>query len=158
VRAGSAAERAIAQALDQVCATLAERIASDGEGARKLLVVRVTGARSAEQARRMARTVASSPLVKTALHGGDPNWGRVFAAAGRAGVASDPDQWELRIGGHVVARRGAAHGAGEAPAARHLRGRRIEMELRVGRGSSEGTALGCDLSADYVAINAHYRT
>jgi glutamate N-acetyltransferase/amino-acid N-acetyltransferase len=158
VRPGSAAEAAVARALGAVCDNLAEAVAADGEGARKLLRVRVAGARSDLEARRVARTVAASMLVKTAVHGGDPNWGRVLAAAGRSGAKLDPRALDLRIGGHLVARRGAAHPAGERAAARHLRGRRIEMDLRIGRGPGAALALGSDLSADYVRINAHYRT
>jgi glutamate N-acetyltransferase/amino-acid N-acetyltransferase len=154
----SRAEAAIAAALQQVCAQLAEAIAADGEGAKKVLVVHVAGARSAHDARTVARTIAASNLVKTAVHGGDPNWGRVLAAAGRAGVRLDPQALDLRIGGHLVAQNGAAHPAGEAAAARHLRGKRVEMTLRIGAGPGEGTALGSDLSADYVRINAHYRS
>lgn len=149
---------ALGRALRRVSATLAEAVARDGEGARKLLVVRVHGARTREHARVIARTVAGSNLVKTAVHGGDPNWGRVLAAAGRAGVAIDPERLDLRIGGHLVARHGAAHPAGERAAARHLRGRRVEFDLRVGEGPESATALGSDLSADYVRINAHYRS
>jgi glutamate N-acetyltransferase/amino-acid N-acetyltransferase len=158
VAVGGAAERALGAALERVCAELAEAVARDGEGARKLLVVRVSGARSEREARDVARTVASSPLVKAAVHGGDPNWGRVFAAAGRAGVALDPDRMNLYVGGHCVARAGAAHPRGERPAARHLRGRRVELDLHLGAGRARGTALGCDLSADYVSINSHYRS
>ncbi len=158
VSPGSAAEKAVAQAIERVCARLAESVAADGEGARKLLVVRVTGARSAAQAQAVARTVASSPLVKAAVHGGDPNWGRVFAAAGRSGVTLDPGRMDLRIGRHWVARQGTALPGSVRGAARHLRGRRVEMELRLGGGKAEGAAWGCDLSAEYVAINSHYRT
>lgn len=155
---GSRAERTLARALDGVAWALAEAVAADGEGATKLLVVRVTGARSDADARRVARTVASSLLVKSAVHGGDPNWGRVLAAAGRSGVPLDPGELELRIGGHRVVRAGAAHPGAEAAAARHLRGRRVEMELAIGRGRATAAALGCDLTPGYVAINAHYRS
>jgi glutamate N-acetyltransferase/amino-acid N-acetyltransferase len=158
IASGSAAEKAIAAAITAVCSQLAEAVAADGEGAAKLMVVRVAGARTRRDALQVARTIASSLLVKTAVHGGDPNWGRVLAAAGRAGVRLDPHALELRIGGHLVARRGAAHAAGEGRAARHLQGARVEMELRLGRGPGNATALGSDLSADYVRINAHYRT
>ncbi len=155
---GSRAERLLARALDDVAWALAEAVAADGEGATKLLVVRVTGARCDADARLVARTVASSLLVKAAVHGGDPNWGRVLAAAGRSGVPLDLGELELRIGGHRVARAGAAHPGAEAAAARHLRGRRIEMELAIGRGRATAAALGCDLTPGYVAINAHYRS
>jgi glutamate N-acetyltransferase/amino-acid N-acetyltransferase len=144
--------------LQHVCGALAEAVAADGEGARKLLVVRVHGARTKRDARIVARTVAASNLVKTAVHGGDPNWGRVLAAAGRAGVRLDPRTLDLRIGGHLVARRGAAHPTGERGAARHLRGKRVTFDLRIGAGPAAATALGSDLSADYVRINAHYRS
>ena len=158
IAAGSATEKALAAAIKAVCRQLAEEVAADGEGAAKLLVVRVEGARSQREALQVARTIAASMLVKTAVHGGDPNWGRVLAAAGRAGVHLDPQGLDLRIGGHLVARHGAAHAPGERPAARHLRGRRVEFELRLGRGPGAATALGSDLSADYVRINAHYRS
>jgi glutamate N-acetyltransferase/amino-acid N-acetyltransferase len=158
IASGSRAEHMLAGALHRVAWALAEAVAADGEGATKLLVVRVTGARSHADARHVARTVASSLLVKAAVHGGDPNWGRVLAAAGRAGVALDPGALELHIGGHCVARAGAAHPGTEAAAARHLRGRRVEMELAIGRGRATAAALGCDLTSGYVAINAHYRS
>ncbi len=158
IRIGSATEKKLAVAIAEVCLQLAEDVASDGEGAAKLLVVRVAGARSQRDALQIARTIAASMLVKTAVHGGDPNWGRILAAAGRAGVRLDPEALDLRIGGHLVARHGAANAAGERPAARHLRGRRIELELRLGRGPGSATAMGSDLSADYVRINAHYRS
>lgn len=155
---GSPAEAKFAAALRRVCAELAEAVAADGEGATKVLVVQVRGARTARDARQIARTIAASNLVKTAVHGGDPNWGRVLAAAGRAGVKLDPAALDLSIGGHCVARHGAAHPAGERGAAQHLRGRRVEMVLDLGAGAATGTALGSDLSAGYVRINAHYRS
>ena len=158
VPAGGAAERAVAGAIEQVCRALAARIASDGEGASKLISVHVKGAPTQRDARMVARTVASSLLVKTAVHGGDPNWGRVLAAAGRSGVRIDPSALALRIGGCLVARSGAAYQAGERGAARHLRGRRVEMELRIGKGPAQAVALGSDLSADYVSINSSYRS
>jgi glutamate N-acetyltransferase/amino-acid N-acetyltransferase len=154
----SAAERQIARALAQVAWTLARAVAADGEGAEKLVTLRVTGAPNEAAARRIARAVLASPLVKTAVHGGDPNWGRVLAAAGRAGVGLDPDALDLVIGGHRVARAGVADPTGEPGAARHLRGREIEMSLVVGRGPGQAVALGCDLTSRYVAINAHYRS
>jgi glutamate N-acetyltransferase/amino-acid N-acetyltransferase len=154
----SAAEASFLLALRQVCAQLAEAVAADGEGAGKLIVVRVEGARTERDARQVARTIAASNLVKTAVHGGDPNWGRVLAAAGRAGVRFDASALDLAIGGHCVARRGAAHPTGERGAARHMRGKRVEMVLGLGAGAATGTAFGSDLSADYVRINAHYRS
>jgi glutamate N-acetyltransferase/amino-acid N-acetyltransferase len=158
VAPGSRAERAVGEALDRVCLDLAETVAADAEGARKLIQVNVRGASSEGDARRVARAIASSMLVKTAIHGGDPNWGRILAAAGRSGVRLDASALALRIGGHLVARAGGPRPAGEGPAARHLRGRRIRIDLTIGRGRADARALGCDLSADYVAINASYRS
>ena len=148
----------ITAAIEVVCEQLAEAIAQDGEGATKLLVMHVRGAKSDTQAAQVARTIVASPLVKTALTGSDPNWGRVLAAAGRAGVAFSPKALCLSIGGHVVAEGGGGVPAGEKLAARHMRGKRVIMELRIGGGKGTARALGCDLTAGYVAINADYRT
>ena len=158
IAARSVAEKALGQAIAAVCAMLAEEVAKDGEGAKKLIVMRVHGAKNVADARLVARTIISSPLVKTAVAGGDPNWGRVMAAAGRAGVKLNPEQMHLRIGGHVVAQRGQARPEGEAPAAAHMLGARVEMDLHIGRGKGSATALGCDLTEGYIHINAHYRT
>jgi glutamate N-acetyltransferase/amino-acid N-acetyltransferase len=158
VKAGSTAETAVREAVQEVCRVLAEAIAVDGEGATKLIVIKVAGGRSVAQAEQVARTVATSLLVKSAVHGGDPNWGRVLAAAGRAGVPLDPRRFELRIGGHLVATGGMAHPAGERGAAEHLQGKRVELALKIGQGKATAEALGCDLTAEYVRINAHYRT
>jgi len=155
---GSLGERRMAGAIAEVCAGLARMVARDGEGARKLLSVTVRDARSSAEARTVARAIASSSLVKAAVHGGDPNWGRVFAAAGRAGVPLRVEHMALRIGGHLVAKAGAAVPGHERRAAGHLRKHTVEMTLSIGRGRATGTALGCHLSPEYVAINAEYRT
>ena len=158
VAARSKAEATLAAALQTVCDALAEAIAVDGEGAQKLIVMHVVGARSDAQAAIIARTIISSPLVKTAVAGGDPNWGRVLMAAGRAGVPLRQEQLSLRIGRHQVAKNGEAVPAAEAPAAKTMQGKRVEMELTVGGGRGTATAKGCDLTHGYVDINAHYRT
>jgi glutamate N-acetyltransferase/amino-acid N-acetyltransferase len=155
---GSTAESRVADALMEVSAALARMVAADGEGARKLIEVTVRGARSSSEARKIARVIASSSLVKAAVHGGDPNWGRIFAAAGRAGVPMRLEHMELRIGGHLVARGGTGVSGREGKAAGHLQKKRIALDLSVGRGDGQATALGCDLSAEYVSINAEYRT
>jgi glutamate N-acetyltransferase / amino-acid N-acetyltransferase len=155
---GGQMEKAVRAAIEHVCAKLAEAVAADGEGAHRLIEVRVRGTRTEAEARRVARTVASSLLVKTAVHGGDPNWGRILAAAGRSGVRLDPSRMTLAIGNHVVARAGLPCPRAERGAARHLRGRVVRLHLRVGHGPGAARALGTDLSADYVAINAHYRS
>jgi len=149
--------RIFAEALEAVCRSLAIAIASDGEGARHLIEVTVIGAADDAIARTVARTVASSSLVKTAVHGADPNWGRIAAAAGRSGVRLDPDRMHISIG-DVTVFDGSPLDFDE-PRARRILGRAtvpLGLDLRDGAGS--GTAWGCDLSAEYVAINSEYTT
>jgi glutamate N-acetyltransferase/amino-acid N-acetyltransferase len=154
--AGTALD-AFADGLEAVCRSLAERIAADGEGARHRIDVVVRGARTDRHARLAARAVAGSNLVKSAVHGGDPNWGRIAAAAGRSGAALDPDR--LRVGiGPITVYDGAPVAFDERAASRALRGKVVEISLDLGLGSAEGMAWGCDLSAEYVAINSEYRT
>ncbi len=119
-----------ASLLNQACASLARQMVLDGEGATKLVEVQVCGAPDKDAANRAARTIAESPLVKTAFHGGDPNWGRIMAAAGRAGVAFDPDAVDLFIGDVPVLRNGSlASESWESAAADVMRGR--EFSIRV---------------------------
>jgi len=140
-----------------VCRSLAEQIAADGEGATRRIDVTVSGARDDREARAAARTVAGSSLVKTAVHGGDPNWGRIGAAAGRAGVAFDPARLAVRIG-PVVVYDGRPVAFDERAASRELRRRVVNIGLDLGIGGGTGMAWGCDLSAAYVEINSEYRT
>jgi glutamate N-acetyltransferase / amino-acid N-acetyltransferase len=143
--------------LETVCRSLAQQVAADGEGAEHRIDVAVVGARNDREARRVARTVAGSSLVKTAVHGGDPNWGRIAAAAGRAGVPLDPGRLAVRIGPIAVYDGGPlAFDDGAASAA--LRGSVVEIGLDLRLGTGAGVAWGCDLSAGYVAINSEYRT
>lgn len=145
--------------LRTVARELAIGIVRGGEGATKLVTVRVTGARSAADARQAARTLANSLLVKTAIHGGDPNWGRLVAAAGRAGVAFVPERAAVRVGGIELFRDGAPHDDRAPSAAAHLAGTDIDIEVDLGTGAGHhATVWTCDLSADYVRINADYRT
>jgi glutamate N-acetyltransferase / amino-acid N-acetyltransferase len=146
-----------AEGLEWVCRSLAQQIAADGEGARHRIDVVVTGAANDADARRVARAVASSNLVKTAVHGGDPNWGRIAAAAGRSGARLDPDRLSVRIGTITVYDR-APVDFDERAASRQLRGKVVEIGLDLGMGHGSGMAWGCDLSADYVTINSEYRT
>jgi glutamate N-acetyltransferase / amino-acid N-acetyltransferase len=148
---------AFADGLEAVCRSLAEQIATDGEGARHRIDVSVTGARNDADARRIARTVASSNLVKTAVHGADPNWGRIAGAAGRAGGRLDPDRLAIRLG-DVAVYDGKPIEFDEPAASRALRGKVVEIGLDIGLGSGSGMAWGCDLSAEYVVINSEYRT
>jgi glutamate N-acetyltransferase / amino-acid N-acetyltransferase len=143
--------------LEAVCRTLAERIAADGEGARHRIDVSVRGARSDREARIVARAVASSSLVKTAVHGHDPNWGRIAAAAGRSGARLDPARLVVSIG-PVTVYDGAPLAFDERAASRALRSDVVSLGLDLGLGAGTGMAWGCDLSAEYVAINSEYRT
>lgn len=148
-------------ALEECCRSLAEQIAQDGEGATKLLQVTVTGAKKEEDAEKVARTVIESPLVKTAVYGEDPNWGRVVAAAGRAGVRFDPDAVSLWISdgegkfplvksGEIIADLAAAKKA--------MHGKKVIFILDLAAGKAEATAWGCDLTERYVEINGKYTT
>ena len=149
--------RTFADALEAVCRSLAIAIASDGEGAQHLIEVTVRGAADDADARAVARTVAASSLVKTAVHGADPNWGRIAAAAGRSGVRLDPDQMRICIG-DVPVYDGTPIDFDERRAGRILRGATVPIVLDLLIGSGSGTAWGCDLSAAYVAINSEYTT
>ena len=148
---------AFAEGIEAVCRSLAQQIAADGEGARHRIDVSVTGAHDDREARLVARTVAGSSLVKTAVHGADPNWGRIAAAAGRAGARFDAARLAIRLGPLSVYD-GAPTSFDEGTASRVLRGKVVEigLDLRIGKGA--GMAWGCDLSAEYVAINSEYRT
>ncbi len=159
VEEGTPAYRALAKSLGEVATDLAKAIARDGEGATKRIAVRVDGARTEAEADRIARRIANSPLVKTAIHAADANWGRIVAAAGTAGVAFDPARLEVAIGPAVVVRGGVGTTlAAERAAAEHLAGDDVEIRVKLGRGQGSRTIWTCDLSADYVRINAEYRT
>ena len=145
-------------ALSEVCASLARQIARDGEGATKFVEVSVRGARSDRDARRAAETIATSPLVKTALFGRDANWGRVMAAAGRSGARFDPDRAEVFFGPVRVAKNGRAAPFSESRARRVLGGRTVPVTVDFHGGAGRARYLTCDLSFDYVKINAEYRT
>jgi glutamate N-acetyltransferase/amino-acid N-acetyltransferase len=130
----------------------------DGEGATKTLVFNVTGAKDEAQARTIARAVINSSLVKTALYGEDPNWGRVIAAAGAARAGLDAETWSLQLGGQPWVERGAIEALSEAEAHLLLEEQTIAITLDLGIGTATATGWGCDFSTDYVRINAHYRT
>ncbi|MCE2542791.1 MAG: bifunctional glutamate N-acetyltransferase/amino-acid acetyltransferase ArgJ [Acidobacteria bacterium] len=154
-----AAHAAFVDALREVCGTLAREIVRGGEGATKLVAVRVTGGGSDADARRAARAIANSLLVKTALNGGDPNWGRLLAVAGRAGVAVEPARAQVRIGPAVLFADDTVFADREPAAAAHLAGDEVEVQVDLGTdGDRAATVWTCDLSAQYVRINADYRT
>ncbi|NPV30158.1 MAG: bifunctional glutamate N-acetyltransferase/amino-acid acetyltransferase ArgJ [Firmicutes bacterium] len=146
------------EALLAVCRELAKMIARDGEGATKFLEIRVRGAEKEEEARLIARAVAGSNLVKAAIFGEDANWGRIITAAGNAGVPFDPEQVDIYLGDLQVAEKGAGLEFDEDEARAILEAREVVITLDLNQGTAQGVAWGCDLSYDYVRINAHYRT
>jgi glutamate N-acetyltransferase/amino-acid N-acetyltransferase len=154
----TAAAMEFEDALLQVCDSLAEQLVADAEGATRHFRVTVDGAADATQARVAARVVALSPLVKTAIHGGDPNWGRIVAALGRSGAAFTLDRCSVAIGGLVVFDRGAPAAVDGDRIRRALSQPRLDIAIELGAGEGSGHAWGCDLSADYVRINADYTT
>jgi glutamate N-acetyltransferase/amino-acid N-acetyltransferase len=148
------------RALLELCRELCEKLALDGEGVTRLADVIVRGARDKRRAARVARSIANSVLVKTALFGADPNWGRVVQAVGAAGVPLDPGQLGIHIGGVAFLRDGRPVG-GEAAlrrAARAMRRKRVAIEVTLGTGPGEAHLLTTDLSYEYVRINAEYTT
>ena len=149
----------LVDSLKAACEPLAIGIVRGGEGATKLVTVTVTGAQSVEDARRTARAIANSPLVKTAVHGGDPNWGRLIAVAGRSGSAFSLDRAIVRIGPVTLFASGTPHDDRAPQAADYLQGREIDLEVDLGTGGPGRSRMWtCDLSAEYVRINADYRT
>ncbi len=145
-------------ALIEASRRVARLIVRDGEGATRMAEVRVEGARVESEADRIARTVAESPLVKTALHGGDPNWGRVLAAVGRAGVDIDMSRVDIWLGDVWVAEGGHARGYDEEAARRALLEDPVRIRVGLNAGRAGGWIWTCDLSRGYVDINAHYRS
>ncbi|MGH2410900.1 MAG: bifunctional ornithine acetyltransferase/N-acetylglutamate synthase, partial [Chloroflexota bacterium] len=149
---------AFEQALREACVSLARQVARDGEGARTLIEARVIGARSEADARLAARAIVSSALVKTAVFGGDPNWGRVLCAAGYSGADFDPDRATLLLEDICLLRWGEAQDYDRAAATRALLLPDVHFSLDLGLGDGRAVAWGCDLSYDYVKINAEYTT
>ena len=145
-------------ALRDVCRELALGIVRGGEGATKLVAVTVNGAATSSDARRCAKAIANSLLVKTAIHGGDPNWGRLIAVAGRAGVAFDLEKAAVTIGDIVLFKDGTPHDDRAPKAAEYLKGTALAVGVDLGVGAAASTVWTCDLSAEYVRINADYRT
>lgn len=146
-------------ALTDVCTQLAHLVVKDGEGARKFIAIRVTGAVSDESARRIGLSIANSPLVKTAIAGEDANWGRVVMAVGKAGEPADRDRLSISFGTTQVAASGfAVEGYDEAPVAAHLQGDHVEIGVDIGLGQGRATVWTCDLTHGYISINADYRS
>ena len=154
----SSAQELFVEGLTLVCQSLAQQIVRDGEGASKFVTIRVTGASSEEDAAQVARSIANSPLVKTALAGEDANWGRIICAAGYAGVPFDSSRVSISLGDMVVCREGGAVSFEESRAGRILRQRDIDLTVHLHAGSSDATFWTCDLTTEYIHINADYRT
>jgi len=151
-------EDQLADALTEVCSRLARSMVRDGEGAEHLVDLTVRGLPSDAEARDIARVVATSPLVKTAMAGKDANWGRLLAAAGRAGVPFDPDRASVTIGGHCILDHGRVVPESDAPATQAMRGPEYTIELVLGSGPGEFTYITCDFGHAYVDVNAGYRS
>jgi glutamate N-acetyltransferase/amino-acid N-acetyltransferase len=159
VTVASEDDQAFLDALRGVAGHLSREIVRGGEGATKLVTVRVTGAASSADAWLAVRTIANSPLVKTAIHGGDPNWGRLIAAAGRSGAAFTLDRASVLIGDVPLFVAGVPHDERTGQAAEVLRAAELGVTVDLGTGGAhEATMWTCDFSAEYVKINAEYRT
>lgn len=152
------AARDFAEALEKVCRSLSEQIVSDGEGVRHVVTLKIEQARSVAEARQIARAIGHSLLVKTAWGGADPNWGRILAAIGRSGISLDPGRVSIFIGKHQVCRNGMAHPFTESAVHQYMSLPSYEISVRLGRGKSSGRFVTCDLTAEYVHINADYST
>jgi len=155
---GSKAADVFLAGLTELCQALARMIARDGEGAKKLVTVEVRGARTAADADRVARAIANSPLVKTAIAGSDPNWGRILCAAGYSGAEFDPTKVDVRVNGLLLCRRGQDAAFNEAAAQRELDQKEIILRVDLHQGQGAARIWTCDLTHDYITINASYRT
>ena len=149
---------AFKQALREICIEMAQKIAGDGEGATKLVECTVTGAATKEDARLAAKAIIASSLVKTAIYGNDANWGRIACAAGYSGAQFDPDKVNIFIGDVQVAQNGMGLEFDEAKATETLKQKKVNILVKFNIGTEEATAWGCDLTYDYVSINADYRS
>ncbi len=148
-----------ARELNALLLDLALQVTRDGEGAQKLVKIEVTGAVNARSAKRIAMTVANSPLVKTAIAGEDANWGRIVMAVGKAGEPADRDKLSIGVGGVWMARDGAVvPGYDEAPVVAHMKGHEVDIAIDLGLGRGKATAWTCDLTHGYIDINGSYRS
>jgi glutamate N-acetyltransferase/amino-acid N-acetyltransferase len=159
-QAGDVDFDAFQAALDDICIYLAKEIARDGEGATKLIEVAVTSARDNRQAKRIAKAVVNSPLVKSAVHGADPNWGRLSMAIGKCHEETDirPDNVRMAFGDIDVFAKGEPLDAGLQQLEAYLRGEEVRITINLGIADGEATVWGCDLTEEYVRINALYTT
>src|SRR3989454_11528384 len=158
IKAGTSAHRMFTTALEEVCRSLALQIVADGEGAQRVIEIEVRGAKTEAAAKRIAETIATSPLVKTAFAGGDPNWGRIFAAAGRSGVKFDTALVDIKMAGIPVLRRGQPLDFNERAASNKLLTEHVLLVVDLHAGKAMARYWTCDFTAEYVRINASYRT
>jgi len=159
VKVTPADRKAFLAALERVLISLAEQIARDGEGASKFVTIEVTGAASDSDAAQIARSIANSPLVKTAIAGSDPNWGRILSAAGNAGVKLDPALCDVKLQGVTVCRRGLAADFDEPALKRKLDEKECSIRFSIrGKGRGNARFWTCDFTEGYIKINASYRT
>lgn len=145
-------------ALEEICGSLAEDIVLDGEGAKHLVRLHIEQAKTEEEARQVARSIANSPLVKTAWAGSDPNWGRILSSIGKSGVNLDPSKVNIFIGPQQVCKKGMANPFDENAAHEYLKQRDFDIRVQLGRGKAALKFLTCDLTTEYVHINADYST
>jgi len=158
VISGSEEEKIFTEAIFFVCVSLAKMIAKDGEGATKMIEIEVCGAKTEEDARKIAMTIANSPLVKTAMFGNDPNWGRVFAAAGRAGVEFDQAKCDLIFAGVEMVKSGEPIPFDKKWVGKQMQVEEVKVSLDLHQGESTATSWTCDFSYEYVKINGEYTT
>lgn len=158
VQAGDRSQAWFLAGLTQLCQTLAQMIARDGEGAKKLVTVEVRGARRSSDAERIARAIANSPLVKTAIAGNDPNWGRIMCAAGYSGARFDPSQTDIRVNDFYLCRKGLDAGFDEAAASKEFDRKDVLIRVDLHQGKASARVWTCDFTRDYIDINASYRT
>jgi glutamate N-acetyltransferase/amino-acid N-acetyltransferase len=157
--AGSTEAQAFAAALHEVMRDMARQVVRDGEGLSKFVEITVTGAENDQAAHKIAMTLANSPILKAAFAGEDPNWGRVVMAVGKAGEAADRDKLAIRFGDILVAENGQrAPGYAEEQGAAYMKNAELAVSVDVGIGSSSAVVWTCDLTHDYITINADYRT
>ncbi len=142
-----------------ICEDMVRQLARDGEGATRLVTIEVSGARSGAEADRAARRIGNSLLVKTAIFGGDPNWGRIMQTLGAGGIAWNPAKTQVRLGGVAVFSRGQSTGpAARKRAQKAVQAEELSIQVELGRGRGSARLFTCDLSQEYVKINAEYTT
>ena len=158
IRPAGETRAAFVAGLNELCLTLAKMIARDGEGAKKLITIEIAGARTPGDAERVARSIANSPLVKTAIAGSDPNWGRIICAAGYSGAKFDPSKVDIRVNDFYLCRKGLDAIFNEAAAKRELNRKELTLHINLHAGAAATTFWTCDLTHEYITINASYRT